>query len=139
MTGDKDDEKLKGTKQNDYIIGNKGSDKIKGGKGDDLLLGGPGDDVIKGGKGADIIAGGSGINKVKGDSGADTFVLSKDDGYTKILDFNSAEDKIQITSGSKGIQFELAGGSIEIRQNGELLGVVTNQTIIEAVSDGIIF
>ena len=102
-------------------------------------MGGSGDDFIKGGKGHDVIAGGEGKNKAKGNSGADIFVFSEGKGHTKILDFNPAEDKIQITSGSEGIQLEIVGGNIEIKQNGDLLGVVTNQTIADAILSSLIF
>ena len=139
IKGGKDSDKLKGSKKNDYILGDKGAEKIKGGKGDDLIKGGEGNDRIKGGAGNDVIVGGAGKNTAKGNSGADIFVFSKGKGHTKILDFNPSEDHIQVTSGPDGIKLEVVDGNIEIKQNGDLLGVVSNQTIVDAIFGGIIF
>ena len=139
IKGSKDSEKLRGTNRHDHIVGGKGSERIIGGNGDDLMLGKSGDDVIKGGRGDDVIVGGTGVNKAKGNSGKDTFVLSEDEGYTKILDFNTAEDKIQIASGPEGVQLEIVGGNIEINQNNDLLGVVKNQSLIDEILVGITF
>jgi len=84
----KSDNKIYGSKLNDYLLGSKGDDTIYGGNGDDKIKGGPGDDLIHGGDWKKK------VNKVWGNSGRDTFVI--DDGAygTVIQDFDANEDRI---------------------------------------------
>ena len=67
--------------------------KIRGTREDDFILGGAKNDVIKGGKGDDTILAFGGRNKVKGGEGSDTFHLSGD-GFTRVLDYDPAIDTI---------------------------------------------
>ena len=66
-------------------------------------------------------------------------MLSKGEGYTKVIDFNSGEDKIRIDSGASGILLETIGGNVEIRQYGDLLSIIEGQTDISIISDGLLF
>lgn len=50
LTGD---DRIKGSKGDDWLVGLAGSDKLDGDKGSDYLLGGEGDDVLIGGHGSD--------------------------------------------------------------------------------------
>ncbi len=81
----------------DLILGGSGADTIDGGAGDDFLFGGSGADTIDGGAGADIIFGGSGDDTLTGGAGADTFVFAPGDGHDTITDFNTSEDKINLS------------------------------------------
>jgi len=61
LTGDADDEMIRGSSQNDNISGNGGNDILFGGSGNDIISGGAGDDIISGGSGsADTLIGGDG-------------------------------------------------------------------------------
>ena len=82
----------------DLLDGGDGNDKLYGGKGDDALFGGPGADLLKGGSGADRLQGGPGNDRLDGGAGADVFVLTAAGGNDTILDFNAAEDKIDLAA-----------------------------------------
>ena len=81
------------------IIGTNGNDKIKGTKGDDFIYGEGGLDKINGGKGDDIIYSGawSGgkADVVKGGKGVDMFVLDEDS-FAFLKDFKVNQDFIAI-------------------------------------------
>ena len=89
LTGDEQNNVLKGMGGDDTLIGGEGNDKLYGGEGDDtlsatgganMLDGGVGDDTITGGSGNDTINGGVGDDQMSGGGGQDTFVFSPDDG-----------------------------------------------------------
>lgn len=83
-----------GTSKNDRLVGGAGADMIKGFSGNDKLYGMAGDDVLNGGAGKDILYGGA---------GRDTFVFDtpvKKGHFDHIMDFNSADDTIQISLAS---------------------------------------
>jgi len=83
-----------GTSKNDRLVGGAGADMIKGFAGNDKLFGLGGDDVLVGGSGKDIMYGGA---------GKDTFVFDtpvKKGHFDHIMDFNSADDTIQISLAS---------------------------------------
>ena len=96
-----DVEHLHGSAHNDVLAGDdtlrggSGNDKLYGGRGADALFGGSGADLLKGGAGADRLQGGPGNDTLDGGAGADTFVLTAA-GNDTILDFNAAEDKIDL-------------------------------------------
>ena len=71
---------IQGSVYNDVIIGGRLNDKLKGGSGDDYIVSFGGKDVVKGGY------------------GADTFVLSADDGFTVIKDFEAGVDTLVLPS-----------------------------------------
>ena len=67
-----------------------------------------------------------------------TFRLFRSQGHTKILDFILLKTKFKSPVDQK-VQLEIVGGNIEIKQNGDLLGVVTNQTIADTILSSLIF
>lgn len=125
MLGSGGNDRLIGGGGSDIIEGNTGNDTIEGGEGDDFLAGGAGIDVILGGAGNDTISadrldsdavwtrggaetlsGGEGDDVlyftpddiVSGGSGADVFhmVLPAQGGPAQMLDFNPAEDQLNL-------------------------------------------
>ena len=64
------DDRVKGSKGNDWLIGLEGDDKLEGDKGDDHLTGGAGDDLLIGGHGSDV------------------FVFEEDGSQDYVKDFN---------------------------------------------------
>ncbi len=100
IVGSNDADTLDGFKGNDTINGGNGGDTIYGNKGNDKLDGEGGNDKISGGAGNDFIDAGGGDNTVTGGGGKDTFHFSSQlnaSNYTKITDFKSGQDKIEIT------------------------------------------
>jgi Ca2+-binding RTX toxin-like protein len=88
--------------RNDRITGTAGADMISGFGGNDKLYGLAGDDVLIGGAGKDMLYGGA---------GKDTFVFDtpvKKGHFGHIVDFNSADDTIQISlSALKGFKVKV--------------------------------
>ncbi|MEM7062639.1 MAG: calcium-binding protein [Cyanobacteria bacterium P01_B01_bin.77] len=64
ITGDNQNNQLRGLAGDDNLDGRDGDDELDGGAGDDYLDGGEGNDCFKGGEGDDWIEGGDGIDKV---------------------------------------------------------------------------
>ena len=110
-------DKLYGGDGNDFIYGGANGDQTYGGAGDDIIEGGHGNDVLRGQDGNDTLYGGDGNDKLVGHDGddilnggagrdllygrdgSDIFVL--DDltvRQTKIMDFNIAEDRLDISA-----------------------------------------
>jgi Ca2+-binding RTX toxin-like protein len=96
-------DKLSGNGGADLLRGGGGSDVLQGGNGADELLGGTGNDHLFGSFGADVRAGGVGADRLSGGLGADTFVFAAGDGHDLVLDFNVAQDRIDLSG------FELEG------------------------------
>lgn len=104
VTGGGGDDVITAGAGDDIINGGAGNDIIDGGAGNDQLFGGTGNDTINGGAGNDLINAGPGNNVVTGGAGADTFQFNNGDSvqafltsFTIITDFNSSEDKIDVT------------------------------------------
>lgn len=72
-----------------YINAGMGNDTVTGGNANDFLVGGAGDDVLIGGLGSDSLLGGAGL---------DTFVFDAPLAAAIIVDFNTADDLIQLDS-----------------------------------------
>ncbi|MEM7212864.1 MAG: peroxidase family protein [Pseudomonadota bacterium] len=98
---------IEGGAGNDVIIENQGTnlldggagnDRIHGGSGNDTILGGAGDDRARGRDGDDIIDMGAGNDRVVGDAGADTFVFATGNEIDTIMDFQSGEDRVDLTN-----------------------------------------
>ncbi|WP_445504014.1 calcium-binding protein [Microvirga sp. G4-2] len=110
---------LWGSFGNDTLYGEDGNDFLAGGEdGDDVLDGGAGDDNLWGGMGDDRIFGGLGNDVLVGEQGRDTFVfattLSATGNVDRILDFNVAEDRIELSRavfGGFGASVSLAVGA----------------------------
>ncbi|MBL0371448.1 hypothetical protein JJB09_05355 [Rhizobium sp. KVB221] len=101
--GNKNDNILKGTNQNDEIegkggndtlFGYGGNDDLEGDAGNDKLYGGAGNDDLEGGSGRDLLDGGTGRDDLEGGLGNDTFIFRK--GLTEIDDFGVGNDLIRI-------------------------------------------
>ncbi|MDF2143303.1 calcium-binding protein [Paenirhodobacter sp. CAU 1674] len=71
---------------------------LQGGTGDDNLIGKAGNDSLSGGAGADLLVDGAGSDTLSGGAGADVFMLTPDNGRDVILDFNPAEDRLDLTA-----------------------------------------
>ncbi|MEL6914399.1 MAG: calcium-binding protein [Pseudomonadota bacterium] len=117
LYGGSGDDNLKGGGGNDVLHGNAGNDFLKGGtrvdelfggRGDDRLFGnafadtlkgGAGDDRLNAGGGADLLVGGAGNDVLKGGTGGDTFVFSAGMDRDTVLDFDPAEDLLQLDAG----------------------------------------
>jgi Ca2+-binding RTX toxin-like protein len=74
LTGDANDNILRGNRGNDVLYGRAGNDRLEGGQGDDTLYGEDGDDRLFGGVGDDTLYGGDGDNILRGGEGNDTLV-----------------------------------------------------------------
>ncbi len=81
---------------NDSVSGGIGNDYLRGGEHDDSLYGNEGNDYLIGDSGNDYLDGGVGSDRLRGGSGNDTFVLSTAQGTDLILDFNPAEDQLEL-------------------------------------------
>lgn len=118
---------------NDFVLAEFGSADVHLGAGNDKLLaysaeidvnGGAGNDVIQGGSGNDRIDGGQGNDVLGGGAGQDTFIYKSDGGYDKIIDFDTADDildltdlditfaDIEIVETDRGVDLRVAGHSI---------------------------
>ncbi|WP_207209210.1 calcium-binding protein [Loktanella sp. IMCC34160] len=63
----------------------------------DLLSAIGGNDYLYGGAGNDVLQDGSGVDRLTGGAGADVFVFGWDGGTDMILDFDPAEDRIDLS------------------------------------------
>jgi len=79
------------------LIGTVFADQLMGGASDDVLDGGLGNDTLSGGDGADILIGGLGADTLRGGAGADTFIFKAGSGTDTILDFDAAQDWIDVS------------------------------------------
>lgn len=87
---------LIGTDSNDTLTGGAGDDQINGGAGRDQITGGAGNDTLSGGQ-SSILFGGS---------GHDTFnVIAGNPILNWVLDWNSAEDTLNVSAGSLAYVF----------------------------------
>lgn len=106
-TGNSDNNKIFGNSNANRLDGGAGVDILKGFGGNDFLIGGTGNtrDLLYGGDGDDILEGGGGADRLEGGNGRDTFrYVSSADLYTDtIVDFNVADDVIQISRSGYGL------------------------------------
>ena len=87
------------------LIGGDGNDTLTGGAGDDQINGGAGRDQITGGAGNDTLSGGQ-SSILFGGSGHDTFnVIAGNPILNWVLDWNSAEDTLNVSAGSSAYVF----------------------------------
>ncbi|WP_445241873.1 hypothetical protein [Microcoleus vaginatus] len=108
---------------NDTLLGGDGSETFIGGGGDDLLFGGmSGNDYLVGGKGADKFRLWSGL-------GIDT-----------VADFKQGEDKLLVLSPLADIisQSVINGSDTEIRQNGQIIGILKGVQIQQLTASDLI-
>ena len=95
--GGDDDDMLYGGSGVDWVYGGDGDDVIEGGAHTDVLFGGDGADTIDGGDGGDYIIGGDGDDTMTGGTGADLFLFGDDHGNDTITDFDTANDRIDLS------------------------------------------
>lgn len=83
------------------VWGSAEDDSLRGNRAGNDLRGAAGDDVLKGARGDDVLEGGAGADRLKGGRGDDVFVFTanKDEGQDRIMDFQQADDLIQIIGG----------------------------------------
>ena len=106
MYGFEGDDTLSGQQGNDWIFGGEGADSLDGGAGNDVLLGGEGNDTLTGGAGEDLLIGGEGDDTLTGGGDADTFVFGEDSGDDTITDFDTTQDKIDLSTLAQTITWE---------------------------------
>ena len=104
--GEEGNDTISGGEGHDWLFGGEGDDALDGGEGNDLLMGGEGADTLTGGMGDDMLIGGEGDDTLTGGAGADTFVFGEDSGADTITDFDTANDKIHLTSLARTITWE---------------------------------
>jgi murein DD-endopeptidase MepM/ murein hydrolase activator NlpD/Ca2+-binding RTX toxin-like protein len=87
VIGGSGNDTLTGDAQNNVLKGNGGNDVLDGGDGSNLLLGGAGNDTITAGTGRDLLIGGAGQDQLSGGSGDDILIgdSTKYDNKTDVL------------------------------------------------------
>ncbi|MEM6679046.1 MAG: hypothetical protein AAF675_14360 [Pseudomonadota bacterium] len=106
IEGGEGDDVIKASEGVDIIDGGPGDDTIFGWRGQDVVNGGPGDDVLRGDFDEDRIEGGPGDDRILGGPGRDVFVFRPGFDEDRILDFNTALEKLDFTgfAGVTGIE-----------------------------------
>ncbi len=101
--------------------GGDGLDTLTGGADDDLLFGGDDNDLdrLSGGGGDDILVAGDGNDQLEGGAGRDIFVLGNAVAGTRITDFNSRADTLDLSGwfelyGINQLQFFNKGNRLDI-------------------------
>lgn len=152
ITGNDDDNVLRGDFNqrasggsiggDDIILGNGGNDRIGGKGGDDILLGGAGNDAIWGDDGDDILRGGPGNDTLTGDdfsggSGADIFILAAGEGMDMIMDFEVGIDLIGLANGLTFADLSLgqSDNATTISTGAEVLAEVKNVVVADMTSE----
>lgn len=112
------------------LIGTAGADTLTGGTGDDMLSGAAGNDRLNGGAGNDILMDGAGSDTLTGGAGADAFILSGDGTADTILDFDIAQDTIDLSGWAllrsvNQLTHTLRSDGIELRFGTEVLTIRT--------------
>jgi Ca2+-binding RTX toxin-like protein len=113
-------EKFIGSAQGDIVVGSNTGMTLDGGAGMDFLTGGTGNDVIIGGAGDDVLRG----DIAGGARGADQFVLGRNTGTDRIVDFESGKDKIVLqgfTTADLGHDGKIASGFVA---DGRFVGTI---------------
>ena len=110
--GEEGADTISGGMGHDRLFGGEGDDVLDGGEGNDLLMGGEGDDTLTGGEGDDTLTGGEGDDTLTGGAGADTYVFGEDSGDDTITDFDTANDKIHLTSLDQTITWDVLSTKI---------------------------
>lgn len=98
LRGDAGSDFLKGGTRRDSIEGGDGNDRLFGNSFDDTLNGGAGTDTLSGGGQNDRLIGGADNDRLKGGADNDTFVFDLGAGSDLIVDYNTAEDTLELTT-----------------------------------------
>lgn len=109
--------------------GTKGGDRLSGGAGADLIRGHGGDDSLFGGAGRDILCDGAGRDQLRGGAGGDLFVMAADGEPDTILDFDMADDRLDLSGwrflrSAAQLALSITAEGAEIRFGDELLRLV---------------
>ncbi len=106
LSGDSGNDSLYGNQGGDFLAGDLGDDSLYGGQGQDYLYGGLGNDILVGNadddfllgdSGNDVLNGSDGHDRLVGGDGHDTFIVGEPDSSDVIVDFNIAEDALDIS------------------------------------------
>ncbi len=145
LFGEGGNDQISGGSLTDYIDGGAGNDTIYGNGGEDYITGGNGNDTIYGssqsefidaGAGNDIIYGNGGADYIETDSGVDTVwlgagqatvVLTTDDGFDTINNFQLDQTRLQLGSGLNyaDLSFTDSANGTSISYANDLLAVVS--------------
>ncbi|MEG4503431.1 calcium-binding protein [Microcoleus sp. F6_B4] len=110
-----------GSRYNDTLVGEYGSETLMGGGGDDLLFGRSGNDYLVGGR------------------GFDKFRLWRSSGIDTVADFKQGEDKLLVRSRAPFTDIisesVINGSDTEIRQSGQIIGILKGVQITITASD----
>ncbi len=131
---------LTGNDQDNYIRGDNGNDTLNGGGGDDVILGWEGNDTINGGDGDDVILAQRGTNVLTGGNGSDTFAMGFGAGTIKIKDFDLNEDKLYFFVGDRTTKTVTAGtaGKITVGSKTDWIEIFTNDQLDQTKAKAII-
>ncbi|MEL6574278.1 MAG: carboxypeptidase regulatory-like domain-containing protein [Pseudomonadota bacterium] len=138
--GDGGDDTLKASEGDDFVFGGPGDDEIFGWRGNDTVSGGAGDDVVRGDFDEDRLEGGPGNDRVQGGPGRDVFVFSDGFDEDRILDFNTALEKLDFRShslvnGLADLEISQVGTSVLILTPDSGRIVLANN-VVETISAG---
>lgn len=112
---------VKGNDGDDKLKGGADIDQFRGGDGKDDLRGRGGDDDLRGGNGTDALRGNRGDDFLKGEKGADTFIFAKNGGFDTVGDFNTDNEKLDLTAlGLKGFGADVKD-NIHSAKNGSVV------------------
>lgn len=121
------------------VIGTGGDDTLTGDARDQVFWGRAGNDTLDGGAGNDILMDGSGEDVLTGGSGADRFVMAGDGRADTILDFNPAQDVIDLSGwtflrSALQLGFTATADGAQITYNDETLTIISHdaQPLTEA-------
>lgn len=107
LTGNDENNDIRGTAGNDRIDGRGGNDELYGMQGNDLLLGGAGLDRLLGGEGDDTLNGGQGDDLLDDNQGNNTYVFARGDGRDVIFNhMRTPELRYQSIAFTDGIRPE---------------------------------
>jgi hypothetical protein len=98
LAGGAGDDRISGGTGDDVISASSGDDAVRAGAGDDVIDAGGGDDEIRAGSGDDVVDGGAGDDLLRGGSGNDVFRFGPGSGEDRILDFDKASDRLDLTA-----------------------------------------
>lgn len=98
LDGGNGDDTLTAGNGDDIVLGGDGDDLLQGSGGGDTLIGGGGSDILRGGRGDDVLAPERGAATLTGGGGRDRFIISEDNRDTRITDFTSGEDVLDLSN-----------------------------------------
>lgn len=136
LSGKAGNDRLLGSGGDNWLSGGGGNDTLIGGNNRDLLRGGGGNDRLLGNGGNDILVGGAGNDTLQGGGGNDRFVFAAlNDGVDTIVDFERAQDGIDLRSILAGSQFSGSSRFVKYQQYVQLVQVGSN-TEVRIDTDG---